>query len=59
MTTPPFPWDMDQYFRPVVADDPLLQYDFEESIREGEEKEEGRLSDENQFTHTHLQRCVR
>ena len=56
VTTPPFPWDTDQYYRPVLADDPLLQYDFEESMGEGEGEEERRLSDENQSTHAHLQR---
>ena len=56
VTTPPFPWDTDQYYRPVLADDPLLQYDFEESMGEGEGEEEGTLGDENQSTHTHLQR---
>lgn len=56
VTTPPFPWDTDQYYRPVLADDPLLQYDFEESMGEEEGEKEGRLSDENQSTHAHLQR---
>ena len=36
---PPFPWDQDQYFKPVLAEDPLLQYDFEGSVGE----EEGRV----------------
>ena len=38
---PPFPWDQDQCFKPVLAEDPLLQYDFEGSVGE----EEGRVGD--------------
>lgn len=56
VTAPPFPWDTDPYYRPVLADDPLLQYDFEESMGEREGEGEGRLGDENQSAHTHLQR---
>ena len=29
MTEPPFPWEHDDYFKPVLEGDPLLQYDFE------------------------------
>ena len=45
---PPFPWDQDQYFKPVLAEDPLLQYDVEGSVGEedgGKGEEEGRVGD--------------
>ncbi len=29
VSEPPFPWEKEEYFRPVVEGDPLLQYDFE------------------------------
>jgi len=49
VTQPPFPWDQDQYFKPVLAEDPLLQYDFEGNVGEedkgGKGEEEGRVGD--------------
>ena len=50
VTAPPFPWSDDQFLKPVIPDDPLLQLDMEEdelntdmgriSITEGDSVEE-------------------
>ena len=46
VTQPPFPWDQDQC---LLAEDPLLQYDFEGNVGEeeegGKDEEEGRVGD--------------
>lgn len=34
ISSPPFPWDDLLYFQPVLPDDPLLQYDFDEDNTE-------------------------
>ena len=38
---PPFPWEQDQYFKPVIEDDPLLQLDFECEACDGGEGGDG------------------
>ncbi len=30
LTAPPFPWSNEQFLKPVIPDDPLLQLDMEE-----------------------------
>ncbi|XP_044126364.1 protein arginine N-methyltransferase 3 [Bufo gargarizans] len=47
--TDPKPWDKEEYFRPVIPDDGLLQYDFEDMDHDNEKSSNAKTGAERSF----------